>query len=79
MDNSHDPSFAKASDATAILFAEAANILARGFLRTTRGKCREPDSSPVKESANICASVSYSLDGVRGQSVHATVNHKNGE
>jgi hypothetical protein len=60
-------------------FAEAAKLLAQGFLRTTRGHRIEPDSAPVEESANICATVSYSLDGVRGQSVHATVNHENGE
>jgi hypothetical protein len=60
-------------------FAEAAKLLARGFLRTTRGHHSEPDNAPVEESANTCATVSYRLDGVCGQSVHAAVNHENGE
>lgn len=75
MDNSHDPHTMLPEQR----FAEVAKLLARGFLRTTRGHRSEPDSAPVEESANTCATVSYSLDSVRGQSVHATVNHENGE
>jgi hypothetical protein len=59
-------------------FAETAKLLA-GFLRTTRGRRNEAHRAPVEESANTCATVSYRLDGVRGQSVHATVDHENGE
>lgn len=75
MDNSHDPHTMLPEER----FSEAANLLARGFLRAIRGQRSEPDSAPVEESANTCSTVSYNLDSVRGQSVHATVNHKNGE
>jgi len=75
MDTYHDPHTMLPEER----FAEAAKLLARGFLRTTRGHCSEPDSAPVEESGNTCATASYSLDAVRGQSIHATVNHENGE
>ncbi len=60
-------------------FTEVAKLLARGFLRTKLGRRSEPDSAHVEESTNTSPTVSYRLDGVRGQSVHATVNHENGE
>jgi hypothetical protein len=60
-------------------FAEVAKLLARGFLRSIRSHHSVPDNAPVDKSANTYATVSYRLDGVRGQSVHATVNHENGE
>jgi hypothetical protein len=75
MDTYHDPHTMLPEER----FAEAAKLLARGFLRTIRSHRSEPDSTPVDESTNTCATVSYNLDSVRGQSVHATVNHNNGE
>jgi hypothetical protein len=75
MDTYHDPHTMLPEQR----FAEAAKLLARGFLRTIRGQRDEPDSVPAEESANTCATVSYSLDAVRVQSVHATVNHQHGE
>jgi hypothetical protein len=75
MDNHHDPHTMLPEER----FAEVAKLLARGFLRTARGHCEEPNSVPAEESANTCSTVSYSLDSDREQSVHATVNHENGE
>lgn len=75
MDTYHDPNTMLPEER----FAEAAKLLARGFLRTIRGHRSEPDSAPVKKTATTCSTVAYSLDSVRGQSVHATVNYENGE
>jgi hypothetical protein len=82
MDTYHDPSGTERVEAHTLLpeerFAEVAKLLAQGFLRIIRGHRSEADSAPINESANTYATASYRLDGVRGQSVYATVNHENG-
>lgn len=70
MDTYHDPKNMLPEQR----FVEAASLLAKGFLRLTARK-----RGHISASTTICKSTANSLDTNGDQSVHATVNHENGE